>query len=192
MRTPSPLLIAVGLALLAACGGSQPAPSTPAAGTASDSGTSAAPAASATAAPAVTDQPDSGATVASANGGAAPATKSWKDMSHEERLALMKNSVLPKMKAAFQSFDAKDYADFSCMTCHGEGVKKGKFDMPYPGLPKLDAKDGFKKIAAKHPAAMKFMEQTVEPTMAEILGLPKWDQATNPTGFGCQNCHTMD
>jgi hypothetical protein len=189
MRASSPLLIAVGLALLAACGGSQPAPSTPPSAMASDSGVSAAPAASATAAP---DQPDSGAMVASVDAAAAPAAKSWKDMSHEERLALMKDSVLPKMKAAFQSFDAKDYADFSCKTCHGEGVKKGKFDMPYPGLPKLDAKDGFKKIAAKHPAAMKFMEQTVEPTMADILGLPKWDQATNPTGFGCQNCHLMD
>jgi hypothetical protein len=159
---------------------------------ASDSGASAAPAPGATAAPAVTDQPDSGATVASVDAAAAPATKSWKDMSHEERLALMKQSVLPKMKDAFQTFDAKHYADFSCKTCHGEGIKKGKFDMPYAGLPKLDAKDGFKKVAAKHPAAMKFMGEIVEPTMADILGLPKWDQATNPTGFGCQNCHTMD
>ena len=112
-------------------------------------------------------------------------------MGHEERLALMKTTVLPKMKTAFQGFDAKDFADFSCVTCHGEAIKKGKFDMPNPELPKLDAKTGFKNVSAKHPAMMKFMGQTVVPSMADMLGVPKWNPATGK-GFGCGNCHMME
>jgi cytochrome c553 len=122
---------------------------------------------------------------------AAPAQKAWPDMSHEERLALMKTTVFPQMKKAFQDFDAKDYADFTCATCHGPDIKKGKFDMPNPKLPKLDAKDGFKKMAAKHPKAMQFMKDTVAPTMAQLLGVPAWSP-TNMSGFGCANCHKME
>jgi hypothetical protein len=170
--------------LLAACGGGQPAPTTPpppapAAETpaAMDAGAPAAEAA---------PLPDAGA-VAAAAPDAGPAQKSWNDMSHDERLALMKTAVLPQMKKAFQDFDAKDFADFTCMTCHGAGIKQGKFDMPNPKLPKLDDK-GFKKEQAKHPKAIDFMQHTVVPNMAKLLGLPEYDPATK-SGFGCGNCH---
>lgn len=190
-RPLSSLLSVIAFTTLAACGGSQPAPETPSA-SAPDAAApmTEAPAPAQSAAPAATAEVDAGAPVASVDAGP-PAQKSWADMSHDERLALMKSTVMPKMKDAFQGFDAKDYADFSCKTCHGEGVKKGKFDMPNPKLPKLDAKAGFKKMKAKHPAAMKFMMETVAPNMASILGLPEWSQS-NPTGFGCGNCHTME
>ncbi|HEY2513074.1 MAG TPA: hypothetical protein VGI39_19535 [Polyangiaceae bacterium] len=111
-------------------------------------------------------------------------------MDHEERLAVMKTQVMPKMKDAFQAFDAKTFADFSCKTCHGEKIKEGKFDMPNPKLPVLDATGGFKKDQQKHPKALQFMMQTVAPQMAEILNLPKFDPATHQ-GFGCANCHTF-
>lgn len=192
-RTTSLLLPLVFL--VAACGGGQPeatVPATPApSATAAtdaiaDAGTSGT---AATPTPADTT-PDAGVAAAAVDAGNTPGQKSWTDMSHDERLALMKTAVMPQMKKAFQDFDAKQYADFSCMTCHGPGIKQHKFDMPNPKLPKLDAKGGFKKEAAKHPKALQFMEHVVEPQMAQILGLPTWEP-TNPSGFGCGGCHTM-
>ena len=44
-----------------------------------------------------------------------------------------------------------------CVTCHGPGIKQGKFDMPNPGLPKLNIKNGMKDEEKKHLAMMKFM-----------------------------------
>ena len=61
----------------------------------------------------------------------APA-KPWTDMNHEERLQLMKTKVLPTMKAKFQAFNAEEFGDFGCETCHGSGIKQGNFDMPNP------------------------------------------------------------
>jgi len=112
-------------------------------------------------------------------------------MSRDERLALMKTAVLPEMKKDFQAFSAKEFASFSCETCHGSGTKQGKFDMPNPELPKLDANGGFKRAVAKRPDMLKFMEHTVVPHMADILGLPQWEQS-HATGFGCGNCHAMN
>jgi hypothetical protein len=166
------------LSLTPGCGGGQPGPSSPAASLPS-AGTSAIAPSEASVPP---DRPVAAAPTA---------PKSWSALGHEERLALMKGQVLPKMKAAFQAQDPKAFAEFSCATCHGEGVKTGNFEMPNAKLPRLNAKDDFKKDAAKHPSMMKFMEQTVEPTMAGLLGLPEWSQ-TNPSGFGCENCHSVE
>jgi hypothetical protein len=111
-------------------------------------------------------------------------------MTREERLAVMKEKVLPTMKEEFQKVDPKHYAEFTCVTCHGPGIKQGKFDMPNPALPKLNVKNGMKDEEKKHPAMMKFMAETVVPKMAEMLNVPKYDPATH-TGFGCGDCHTM-
>jgi cytochrome c553 len=142
----------------------------------------------------VTSTEDAGATASATDAGAPPATaaptpKSWDDLSHDEKLALMKNQVLPKMKEAFQAYDSKDFADFTCVTCHGPDAKKGKFDMPNPKLPKLDFKAGLKKAMAKHPKMVKFMHETVVPQMATMLGEQPYDPATGK-GFGCAECHT--
>jgi hypothetical protein len=122
---------------------------------------------------------------------AAPPQKSWTDMNHDERLLLMKTGVFPRMQEAFQKLDAKRFADFSCKTCHGEGVKEKTFDMPNPQLPKLDPKGDFKAEMDVHPDVTKFMMTTVVPTVSGILGIPQYDPATKK-GFGCHNCHTME
>src|SRR5689334_14579055 len=71
----------------------------------------------------------------------------WKDMTHEQKLGVMKNKVMPKMSEDFQAFDAKKYGDFGCKTCHGDGAKDGSFKMPNPALPKLPAEPaGFKAL----------------------------------------------
>jgi hypothetical protein len=128
--------------------------------------------------------------------GTLPGQKSWRDMSHDERLALMKAAVLPQMKRSFQHFDPKHFADFTCATCHGGGPHGagagGKFEMPNPELPQFSKdKGGFSAAARKHPAMMQFMVHGVAPEMAAILGLPQWD-SQNPSGFGCGNCHVMN
>jgi hypothetical protein len=44
-------------------------------------------------------------------------------------------------------------------------------------------------VQQKKPEAVKFMGTVVKPKMAELLGMAEWSP-TNPTGFGCYQCHT--
>src|SRR5215204_2805298 len=84
------------LVSLVACGGSQPAASTPA-----EPG--AAPAA---------DAPAEGS------------ADVWSDsMSDKQKAEFMKKKVVPAMSKTFQEFDGKKYADFGCKTCHGPQMK---------------------------------------------------------------------
>ena len=128
----------------------------------------------------------------------APAAKSaaagleWKDMSKEERGHYMKSVVLPTMKPHFAKWDAGEFGDIKCGTCHGAGAKDKTFKMPNPKLPRLPAagdEAGWKKLNAKEPEAMKFMGEVVVPQMAQMLGEKPYDMATKE-GFGCFECHT--
>src|SRR5262245_14918890 len=62
----------------------------------------------------------------------------FEKLEHEQKIAFMKQKVVPAMKPIFQNHDAKDFAKFGCSTCHGAQAKEGHFDMPNPGLPKLN------------------------------------------------------
>jgi hypothetical protein len=110
-------------------------------------------------------------------------------MSAGQKMAFMKSTVSPKMKAEFQAFDPNDYADFSCKTCHGAGADNGNYKMPNPDLPKLDVANGFAKDKEHHPKAMEFMLHKVQPEMAQMLGQPEYSES-NHDGFGCMECHT--
>ncbi len=112
-------------------------------------------------------------------------------MNHDERLALMKEVVMPKMKALFQEYDAKEFKEFTCATCHGPEAKKGKFDMPNPKLPVLNFKDHFAKHEKKTPKMLKFMMEKVTPEMVAILKEKPFDPKAG-TGFGCGGCHTFE
>jgi cytochrome c553 len=116
----------------------------------------------------------------------------WENMTFEQRKKLMKAAVLPSLKKAFQSYDAKKYKTFTCATCHGDGATDGKFKMPNAKLPKLPSPAnpaGFTALKEKKPEAVKFMGTVVTPKVAELLGLPEWSPQ-NPKGFGCYACHT--
>jgi hypothetical protein len=116
----------------------------------------------------------------------------WANMSFDQRKKLMKSAVLPELKKAFQSFDAKKYQKFTCATCHGDGATDGKFKMPNAKLPKLPPptdRAAFAALQAKKPEAVKFMGSVVTPKIAGLLGLPEWSPQ-NRKGFGCYACHT--
>ena len=106
-------------------------------------------------------------------------------LDHEQRIAFMKQKVLPVMTPLFKNHDPKSFADFSCQTCHGSQAKDGHFDMPNPQLPKLNFKDlsKFKK------EDLEWMGKQIMPTMGQVLNLPLYSE-DNPTGFGCLACHT--
>jgi mono/diheme cytochrome c family protein len=183
---PSKLLfVCVPFLFAVACGGSQGAPEAPAAPPAEPTP---APAATETAPPpAASEVPPAEPAPAPAPGAAA---KPFDQMSHDEQIAFMKDVVVPTMKPLFQAHDAKAFAEFGCVSCHGPGAKQGKFDMPTSALPKLDPKDGFAVHKKKTPEMMTFMMEKVLPEMAKTLNEPLYDPATQK-GFGCVGCHEL-
>jgi hypothetical protein len=108
-------------------------------------------------------------------------------LDHDQRIQFMKEKVVPTMEPLFKNHDATKYADFGCKTCHGEGAKEGKFDMPNEKLPKLFGPhmDQFKK------EDVEWMGKDIKPTMAQLLKQPEMTKE-NPKGFGCLECHTME
>jgi hypothetical protein len=165
----------VGALLWVGCGGAQPAepappPASPTEATAPANSEVAEPA---PAQPVDTTEP--------------PAAKlKFDDLAPADKLNLMKTVVAPEMAKVFQSLDAEHYEDFGCKTCHGPGVKEGKFDMPSEALPKLPKNIG--EVFKSQPDMAKFMAEKVLPKMAEILGEEPFDPETHQ-GFGCLACH---
>jgi hypothetical protein len=108
-------------------------------------------------------------------------------LSHDDKVKFMKQKVMPAMKVAFQKFDAKEYAKFTCKTCHGKDPQASKYEMPTAELPKLD----FDKIKAgkEEPKTVEFMSKVVKPEMAKLLGAPEMTETQK--GFGCLSCHMM-
>jgi hypothetical protein len=116
----------------------------------------------------------------------------WEKMDVAAKKKYMKQTVLPTMKKLFVAFDKKHYASMTCLTCHGQKASENKYKMPSAELPKLPQptdRAGFMAVQQKKPEAVKFMGSQVKPTMAALLGKAEW-QPTNPTGFGCYECHT--
>jgi hypothetical protein len=121
--------------------------------------------------------------------GAAATAVAWADLDATAREAYMKEKVMPQMKEIFVAFDAEEFGEMKCKTCHGPGAEDGSFEMPNPELDKLDF-DNMDKLDEKHQKIAKWMGEVVTPKMAELLGMPVYDPATQK-GFGCLGCHTM-
>ena len=124
-----------------------------------------------------------------------PPQVAWKDMTVEQKGRYMDKVVTPRMKELFVAFDAKEFAEFGCKTCHGEeAIKTKKFEMPNPGLFQLPAtKEGFGELAQEKPEYMKFMATQVKPEMAKLLGVEEFDPENPKEGtFGCMACHAVE
>jgi hypothetical protein len=111
----------------------------------------------------------------------------FEKLDHDQQIQFMKEVVVPKMAPLFQAHDAKEFADFGCKTCHGPGAEKGEFEMPNPGLPKLN----FKDMSKHKPEDLEWMGKVIKPEMAKLLGEPEYSEST-PDGFGCVHCHTAE
>lgn len=114
----------------------------------------------------------------------------WETLDDETRAKFMNAVVLPQMKERFQGFDAEEFAEFDCKTCHGSGVDTGTFEMPNPELPALSM-EKIQNPDEDHKAITEFMQAQVKPNMALLLGRPEWSPEA-PEGFGCTGCHTME
>ena len=120
--------------------------------------------------------------------------KPWDTMSFDEKRSYMAKTVYPTMKRVFQAYDAEEFADFSCATCHGDDAKARNFEMPSPDLPELyptgtpEQKALVERYKDDPHSVLVFMFNQVVPTMTELLGEAPYDPATHE-GFSCFNCH---
>jgi hypothetical protein len=123
-----------------------------------------------------------------AGSGSAVATNDFDfdKLTHEQKVDFMKKKVMPAMKKAFQDFDPKAYAKFTCNTCHGKDPKAKKFKMPNNELPKLDF--AALKAGKQKPKVAEWMGKVIKPEMAKLLNQPEYSES-NPKGFGCLECH---
>ena len=120
--------------------------------------------------------------------GASLAGRDFDTLTPEEKGQFMAEVVMPAMKPMFQQFDAAEFSEFTCATCHGANAREVHFHMPngvHPldpaNMPSMDGDDG---------RWMHFMMEDVKPKMAELLGEAQWTPE-NQQGFGCFNCHGM-
>ena len=113
-----------------------------------------------------------------------PSGVPFEQLDHDQRIAFMKEQVVPTMKPIFQQHDAREFAEFGCKTCHGDGADQGEFHMPNDKLPLLNFSDmsQFKK------ADIEWMTTVVKPTMARLL-MEEEASPARPDGFGCVRCH---
>ncbi len=111
----------------------------------------------------------------------------FESLDRDQRMQFMKEKVVPTMEPLFKNRDAKKFAEFGCKTCHGDGAKEGKFDMPNDKLPKLfgPSMSKFKK------EDLEWMGKEIKPTMAKLLQQTEYSEE-NPKGFGCLECHTAE
>lgn len=112
------------------------------------------------------------------------AEATWADMDQGQRMAHMGAHVEPRMKELFQEFDSARFSEFGCTTCHREG----SFEMPNPELPKISEKGFYKKHRKEHPDILKFMWKTMEPNMADALGVTYGDKGY----LTCSSCHLIE
>ena len=194
MRTRSviaALFLPTAIALAAACGGGAPTPpATPDVPAAPSATVPDMPPPPASAAPTTTASAAPTASTAPTTPPPVEAKLDWKGMTKEQKTDHMKKVVMPKMAELLKGYDGKHWQNVTCATCHGEGAKAGKFEMPNAKLPKLSFTDGFKKHMTKDAKMTKFMMEQVTPTMKDLLGMPAYDPATHQ-GFGCGGCHVV-
>jgi len=112
----------------------------------------------------------------------------WEDLDEDQRRLFMECEVVPEMRDLFQEFDADEYSNFSCDTCHGADREEVDHEMPN-GLEELPM-GGFPFSQSDDPeeaAYGEFMEQEVLGAMQDLL--VRSSDFQDPEFFGCYGCH---
>ncbi len=119
----------------------------------------------------------------------ATGTVPWATWTHEQKLQYMKTTVMPAARQMFARWMPVRFAKMDCETCHGAGARDGTYKMPNPDLPRLvGGKGGFEEMAEREHDTLKFMQGTLGPEMAKLLGYQPFDFRAH-TGFSCYQCH---
>lgn len=113
-----------------------------------------------------------------------PPAQPWRRMSHEEREWDMVGRFHPVMRELFQNYDAERWADFECVTCHGEDADERNYEMPSPQMMPLPPPNtrAYQAAARTQPELTAYMEETVVPAMQTMLGF---------RGAQCAICHPV-
>jgi hypothetical protein len=159
--------------VLAACGAGQAAPPPATLPGAAAPLTAASPATCPTAIPSV-DRPHDSA---------------WATWTHEQKLAYMKEAVLPTETPLFREYSPTRFAELTCRTCHRAGADSGRYTLPNPERPKR-AKGHLFELEKTKPRVFRFMYDVVTPRTAALLNIPEWSHKTM-SGFGCFSCHPL-
>lgn len=115
----------------------------------------------------------------------------WAQRTPQQKGQFMNEVVLPTMRQLFQEFDAQEFAEFRCTTCHGANAREVQFHMPNTLHPLNPADMPTPESSDPEIARWAtFMRTKVQPKMVELLGIPGYDPATQQ-GFGCFGCHAM-
>ena len=112
-----------------------------------------------------------------------PPEQPWSEMSHEDKEMDMVARFHPIFREIFTEFDAEEFGDVGCETCHGDDMRERDFAMPSAHLPPVPmaGTPEYAEMTAAHPRDTQFMEEVVTPTMQTMLGMG----AT----FTCNGCH---
>ena len=110
----------------------------------------------------------------------------WAQMNRTDREMYMVGKVLPIMNQLFEEQFPTRYAEghrFTCETCHGSDPAAHDWAMPSGSLMPLPAQNtpAAEALAASMPESLRFMRETVTPTMGTLIG------AEN---YRCSGCHT--
>ena len=116
----------------------------------------------------------------------------WKDKTFDQKKEFMGVEVFPKMKAAFQGYDANQFRAFKCDTCHGPDPAAKKYKMPTDSIYPLPKDNPVKAAMAYDEKMTKFMVDTIVPEMAKMLQMQPADPKTGLGEFGCMNCHPAE
>jgi hypothetical protein len=101
----------------------------------------------------------------------------------------MSGPFIDAERKLFQSWMPERFKDVNCRTCHGVGVTEGNFRLPNPDLPIVaPGAAGFQELAKHEPEVLAFMQKTLVPETARLLGVPAFDMETH-VGFSCYQCH---
>jgi hypothetical protein len=121
-----------------------------------------------------------------------PNTMGWPTWSHAQKLAYMTKTVMPAEREIFARFEPLRFADMTCETCHGQSARDHSYKMPNPDLPHIvGGPGGFEELFAKQPETVRFMQRSVGPETARLLGYAPFDMAQH-VGFSCYQCHLRE